>query len=330
MHSPIYLSLSDITVIDSLKKNPHASKVEQEAERHCQSLGIHLNNLKDYNTMSAYLFPEASCERLLAITVFNNVLFYIDDQLDRNDSQTPDYEYRQQLFSRLIHTFLTGEVGDSRNVLEVATKSVRDLILPLASKQWLMRLIANTKKHLDATTYDSGVRLAKNGNELLEYFVQIREHDSGMVPTIDLIEFANDFYLPDFVHQHPVILQAERATTSAAALMNDIFSYHREVVLQKSDFNLVAVMSRAYKSNFEEALDASIRFINQKIEDFLALEAKLPQYGDDVLDANICAYYYGLRDQINAAWHWQLYGTNRYRSPESPFEELRYFIKASA
>ena len=318
------LGLSDLIVVDALKKSRYAAIAEAKAEQACRALGIYLPNLRDYNTMSAYLFPYTSADKLFAITVFNNLLFYIDDCLDRNDGATPDSAYRMSLFARLIHTFTSGEVRHKGDVLEEATAYVREVMLPLADKRWLKRLIANTKHHLEATTASSGVERALGGKALLEHFMHVRQHDSGMVPTVDLIEFASGVYLPDEVHRHPTIVAAKQETTLAAALMNDIFSYHREVILQGSDFNLIAVMGKAYGLGFARALGYSIDTINGIIASFLAREEALPVYQDPQLTQAVRDYYAMLKDQINAAWHWQLVGTNRYRASDSPFEELRH------
>ncbi|MEM9953204.1 MAG: terpene synthase family protein [Chloroflexota bacterium] len=321
-------SLSDILYAGPCQVNTTAEQAERTAEAFCKELGIYLPNLSEYNTMSAYLFPHTSYERLFAIIVLNNLLFYIDDQMDRNDAEgnIPSEIEQRRMFDQIVRIFKTGHVQDNQDRLQVSAKAIRDLFLPLSDPRWLKRLIENTEKHLKATTYDSGVQSNRTGRNLVEHYIAVRDHDSGMVPTVDLIEFASNIYLPDEVLAHSVLQEAMLECTRVAGLMNDIFSYHRECVVMGSDFNLVAVSQHAFGLSFERALDYSIGVINENLESFLAKEANLPSFDDESIDALVHDYYHGLKDQIIAAWHWQLSGTNRYRSPESPFEELRHML----
>lgn len=314
------LTLSDIIVVNDLKRNVHAPQAEYDASCISDELGIKLDNFDDYNTMSAYLFPDASYDQLLAIIMLNNLLFYIDDLWDRNDDDVVDDITRRNTFEDIIHIFRFGEVKDENNVMQVSALKIRELMLPIANKAWLQRLIVNTQRHLKATTYDIADIENRNNSMLTSRYIELREHDSGMVPTVDLIEFAQDIYLPDEILQHEAVQKAIQCCIQSAALMNDLFSYEKEVLKLDSRFNLVHVIMTSENLVFEQAVHESVVLINDIIETFLALEPQLPS-GNDVR-----LFYQGLHDQINAAWHWQLVGTNRYRSKNSPFSELRHFI----
>ncbi len=140
-----------------------------------------------------------------------------------------------------------------------------------------------------------------------------------MVLTVDLIAFSAYIYLPDEAISHPLIQEVILECIRSAALMSDIFSYHRKCILMGSDFNLIAVIQCAFDLLFEKALDPSIGFINDIIRSFLEKERRLLTFGDEGIDNRMQAYDQGLKDQIIAAWHWQMSATNRYRSPDSPF-----------
>jgi hypothetical protein len=59
-----------------------------------------------------------------------------------------------------------------------------------------------------------------------------------MHPTIDLLEFANALSVPDVVRCHPVLDELRKCTIYVAAMMNDLFSYHKETILPNQRFNL--------------------------------------------------------------------------------------------
>lgn len=314
------LTLSDMIVVNELKRNTHAAQAEYEADCISEELGIKLDNFDEYNTMSAYLFPNTSHEQLLAIIMLNNLLFYIDDLWDRNDDDVIDDITRRNAFEDIIDIFRFGTVKDNTNVMQVAALKIRDLLLPIANKAWLQRLIVNTQRHLKATTYDIVDIENKDNMMLTSRYIELREHDSGMVPTVDLIEFAQGIYLSDEILADSVIQKAIQCCIQSAALMNDIFSYEKEVINMESRFNLVHVIMTSENLTLDEAVHESVLLINEIIQTFLDLESQLPARED------VRLFYHGLHDQINAAWHWQYVGTNRYRSPESPFEELRNLL----
>lgn len=314
------LSLCDIRVIDSLKKNPHAARAETQATIACQELNIKLDNFDDYNTMSSYLFPTADYNELLAIIMLNNLLFYIDDLHDRNVEGVMDNVTRRNMFEDIIEVFKTGLIKDSTSLMQAAGFGIRELFMPYADKRWLKRLIENTQKHFIATTYNVS-DIQDIGRLTVDKYIELREHDSGMVPTVDLIEFANNFYMPQDLLDNEVIQKAISCTTRSAALMNDLFSYEKEVIDLDSDFNLIAIYMQSLGLSFEEAVHRSVEDVNADIDLFIELRDYLPD------DEIAVSFYDALADQINAAWHWQYVGTNRYRSLRSPFPELRNLLK---
>src|SRR5690606_9756520 len=117
-------TLSDIIVVNDLKRNVHAPQAEYDASCISDELGIKLDNFDDYNTMSAYLFPDASYDQLLAIIMLNNLLFYIDDLWDRNDDDVVDDITRRNAFEDIIQIFRFGEVKDENNVMQVSALKI--------------------------------------------------------------------------------------------------------------------------------------------------------------------------------------------------------------
>ena len=133
---------------------------------------------------------------------------------------------------------------------------------------------------------------------------------------------ANNLYLPEEVANHPFVKKMEDAVANIGGLMNDIFSYEKEVIQFNSAFNLIAVFERYEKLSFTDALHESIKVVNDNIQTFLDGEANPHDFGDERLNKMVCDYVRHLRYQINATWHWQK-DTDRYYSTTSPLPELR-------
>ena len=108
-------------------------------------------------------------------------------------------------------------------------------------------------------------------------------------------------------------------------LMNDIFSYEKEVLTHHSRFNLLAVLQEVDGIPFSEGLDYAVRILNEYTAAFMDMYERIPHFDDATINRNLRLYYEGLANMINGTWHWQL-STNRYRSYNSPFPELHGYL----
>jgi hypothetical protein len=318
------LSLADLKTIDHQKVNPRAEEAQARARQICQEAGIYLSNIDSYNDMSAFLYPEASLDRLVAMMVIMDFLFYVDELYEQHLEQDKDRRaeaYLHQVFENCARIMYTGQLPADDHELYRACFATYELVRPLTNEPWLRSFIKLTQQHLQSITYNLDDILSE-GDDAVEKYIAFRGIDSGMRPAIHLIEFANGFYLPPEVKYHPVIRHLENMTANVGGLMNDIFSYEKEVIRLHSRFNLVAVLQDYQGLLFAEAVHAAVNIVNQQIDSFLQQEQGLPDFGDKTANALAGRYVQGLRDQINATWYWQM-TTDRYRSPNSPYPELR-------
>ena len=197
--------------------------------------------------------------------------------------------------------------------------------LQYTTSAFLKRLAVATTDHLQETVVNSE---DLGNNSLVEAYIASRVKDSGMQPTVLLIEFAYDLDQIITILDHQVLAELTTITVVAASLMNDLFSYEKEVLRHQSRFNLVALIMEEDRCDFVHAVDRSIAMINDYLNRFYDLAENIPVFGDDELNRQCRCYIRGLRDQLNAAWYWQ-WSTNRYRSPYSPFPELRTLLPSS-
>ncbi len=327
-------SLSDLEVIGPVQIHPQAEEAERRIEQYCHQLGIHLPHFDEYTTMSSYLFPHASLERLVVIDVLTNLLYYIDDiySMNRGEDErgdAPDSATMLRIFTNCLAildngTLKDGEAVDMTEPLYRTMKALHDDMRRLAPDVWRKRLVASLEDHFRHSLLPVDA-IMTNGFLNLEKYVYVREHDSGMHPTIDLLELGLDIFIPDEIRRHPVLDTLRVCTMRIGGLMNDIFSYHKEVVKLRSHFNLIVVFMQSENLDFDEAVDRAVEFVNGFTRTFLEYEQKLPDFGDAKLNHDVRLYVQGLRDQIIATYHWQM-STNRYRSADSPFPELRHML----
>lgn len=318
------LTLSDLLVIAPTQINPDAEEAERIIEAYCRELGIWLPHFQEYTTMSSYLFPRTSVERLVAIDIFTNLLYFIDDVFDRNKpSKVSEIEIRK-VFENCIRAMQYGVVPQDKHMLYPTCLELHRQFAALNSQAWIDRMAESLLQHFKATTYSIDDILKLSGDAVTQY-IAIRELDSGMRPTMNLIELAYGIYLPEEVLNHEVMRRLTLRTARVGGLMNDIFSYEKEVLALNSRFNLITVLMESQQLSFDEAVHVAVGMLNEFVLGFLEMEKELPTWEDAKIDRMVRQYVEGLKDQIIATWHWQM-STNRYRSPNSPFPELRTLL----
>lgn len=180
-------------------------------------------------------------------------------------------------------------------------------------------------KHLRSVTSGINDIFDDNGVMSVSKYIQLRQADSGIESMISMIEVALDILIPDEVLYHPQIQYLAQLTNRFFGFSNDLFSYEKEVLRLGSRFNLIAVLMEAEGLSFAEAVHETIVLINREAVEFFELESNLPVWEEPHFNEAARLYATGLKDQIIAAYHWS-YSTNRYRSPHSPFPELRSML----
>lgn len=317
------LSLADLRVPGPAQVNPRAWEIRMIVEDRCRRLGIMLPNFAGYTTMSAYLFPTGAVELLVPVAVFNNLLYYIDEMYSTPGAHLSGAgdEHVVRRIRDGLDVFCRGATPPGDDPVFATCGWLRDTMLAVAPPGWFPRLAASLEHHLGAV-FTPLQAVMVDGALDLDKYLTVREFDGGMYTVMDFIEFTGGFHLPDEVVQQPVIADLRACTVNIGGLMNDLFSYHKEVVVNGQRFNLVNVVMETRRCGFAEAVDHAVRLLNDITASFLDQAGRLPVYTDSALNAHVSAYVRGLYDQVLATYHWQM-STDRYRSTDSPFPQLR-------
>jgi hypothetical protein len=320
------LTLSDYRIIASAQMNPIAAQVETIVEELCHELNIHLPYYGDYTTMPAYLYPDTSIERLVPVYLLLNMLWYVDDVYDRDtvNEHEADRAARFMAYRNCIEILRTGQMPDDNHLLYPVFLELHRRFHALSDEAWLNRFADSMMAHLEASMHTREAIVIGENTDVAQY-MHVREFDSGMRPTIHMVEFVKGIYLPDEIMNHPYLQTMNLRVARIGSLTNDIFSYEKEVLQLDSDYNLIRVFMESEYLAFDEAVHESIMLLNGIIDDFMRDAENIPEWEDESIQAKVGEYVRGLRDVIIATWHWQ-YSTNRYRSLTSPFVELRTML----
>ncbi len=319
------LTLEDHVVIGTKQIHPLAYEINQKTEQICREFGIYYGTedlFRERNYMMTYALPGGDPERLITLNIYNHVLWYIDDMYDRNQLNMAEHKAQlKQLYQNCCEIILTGKYPQEQHILyDVCMELYNRFQKQPAHPSWLPMFVDYTTAHLQSTTkgYEA---LLVDGKPSVERYIALREHDSGMYPTIYYVPFVYELNLStDEIEAFKTINQL---TAQVGSLSNDIFSYEKEVLRFGSKFNLIAVIQAAYNLSEEEAISEAIKIVNEKSRAFEAEYAALLAQPNLTPDQRL--YIKGLHDICAATYYWQV-SINRYRSINSPHPMLRQLL----
>jgi hypothetical protein len=337
-------TLDIIDYCRDFRPNVHARTGEEIVKDFARHYDIWVENGGDhYNNMTAYLHPTPNLERLVAIGKAYAVLFYMNDTIGREklghmtvDQRTAVQYIIHNLTSMLDTGMLLAEPGPIERSAAVSLAEIRHL----ANPAWYQEFLTLMRQHLEPSFFDRNARAQGRAYSVEEY-IDTRLHVSGMYATVALMEFGDDQYLdwPTLMALglDGAVRRLRWLCAAIGALMNDMFSFEKEFVVENSDFNLISVVYLATPgATLHDAVHAAADIVRGQVQEFSRLY-------DEVMD--VCArassgfpaemraletHLISLRGSVQATWVWEN-DTERYKQQHSIFREnLRTPFTASA
>jgi len=151
-----------------------------------------------------------------------------------------------------------------------------------------------------------------------------------MHPAIELCEFGRDDYLPweriGATGLGAEVERLRRLTVDIGALMNDMFSFEKECIVDRADFNLIPIcLMNTPGQTLADAVDEAGRMVLDRFTEFRLLSARVDlecgKPADQTLAGQVAAHVADLRSCVQATWVWQN-ATRRYKGT-SIFAENR-------
>jgi len=156
--------------------------------------------------------------------------------------------------------------------------ALRDDLKALMPDHWMERFIVHQDTQLEGMILESPYKIA-GCSPSLEDFIHIRELSVAIYPMLDLLEVQEGTALPDTIVMDPVVRRLARLATRMTAWLNDLYTLPKELLRDNDPFNLVLVLQRERQLSLEEAYGAALDIHNADLEEFLSLEASLPDFG---------------------------------------------------
>lgn len=312
--------------------HPDSANLVPMAKQYGEQFGIWLNNAGQYISCCLYLFPDAPNERMIPIVQNCAVDFYLNDVMGRE--MFPQLTAHEQMLStsivnRLSH-FHPKDAKQSSEPVEQANAIMLKRISELSPANWFENFIYLYNKHISMAHRDP---LPDGICPQLEDYFESRLHISGMPHTIALLEFANNNFLDwnclEKANLSDSLIRLNRVVGLIGCLMNDLFSFEKEVIDNRTLSNLVAVL---YSSNEHSKMNNSIKGAIKIVRNLLSEFALISRSLNNKLSTNnalaqetiikVREYIHSLSKVVVASWYWQC-ATSRYKRNGSIFLETQ-------
>ncbi|MEO1254969.1 MAG: terpene synthase family protein [Bacteroidota bacterium] len=279
--------------------------------------------------MTAYLHPSTVDDhRLYLLGCYYAILFFIDDVMGNEfrSDMTSEEQYRADYEMDILMNFLQiGKKSEQPSKLLAPVVEILEGFSKLAQAKWLDHFLQFTQEHLSLAVDD--LNSTSLGHITPEKYTELRNHVSGMYPAILMMEFASNTYLPRVELQGTGLLKdIERLEYLCAAiggLVNDFFSFEKEVLDAQSDFNIIPVMMMHENLSLEEAIHKAAVYTNNLYSEYKCVAKDVRE------QINRSPWSESVQNHINAmdlcnqaVWVWQV-DTDRYNRQLSIFHELR-------
>ncbi|KAI5124084.1 hypothetical protein M0805_003911 [Coniferiporia weirii] len=280
--------------------------------------GLHAGEL------TAFCYTSCDAHRLRVVSDFMNYLFHLDNISDGMMTREAD------VLSDVVMNALwfPGEYRPSKD------DPAEEISAGKLARDYWLRCIKDAGPGVQARFRESlqlffeAVHIQATHREEdeipdLESYIDVRRDESGCKPVFDLIEYALDIDLPDFVVEHPIIKALNQGSNDLVTWSNDIFSFNVEQA-RGDTHNMVIILMARYGLELQAAIDYVGEMCRETIENFIANKALVPSFGCPKLDKDVVAYVQGLQDWIVGSLHWSFMSQRYFGTEGAEVKKNRY------
>ncbi|MGW0821385.1 7-epi-alpha-eudesmol synthase [Streptomyces sp. NPDC002845] len=277
----------------------------------------------DLPQAAARTYPHASAEDMVVLMNWFSLAFLFDDQFD---AARPDRADRIAEVARELIATPLRPAGTAPRVVCPVTVAWAEVWAHLCegmSLTWRTRFAASWGRFLVAHAEE--VDLAARGlagTLSLDEYAAFRRRTVGIHHSIDAGERSRGFEVPAQVQAHPLMARMRDLAADTIGFMNDIHSFEREK--RRGDgHNLIAVLHRERGCTWEEALDEACRMTTRCLDEYLALETRVPEMCEELgltgeQRAQVRMGVEAIQHWINGNYEWALTSGRYAAAKEGP------------
>ncbi|NML22367.1 hypothetical protein HHL16_15900 [Pseudoflavitalea sp. G-6-1-2] len=314
----------------SFSPHPESKTLSRSAKEFCDRYGIWLPNAEHYISCALYLYPAATLHRMETMLKNLAIGYYLNDIMGRDLFKYLAVEDRHQASTMIqrmskVHPPFIDDAGN--DPVEQANLEMLGEVLQHSPEDWFNRFLPCFSKYIEVTHQDCSC--VKLGSILsVKKYVNMRYCTSGMGHIVQFIEYAEgDFLNWQWLTEkglNETLERVHRSTALIGALMNDFFSFEKEVIDNNADSNLlmaVALNNPDYGLN--NVIDHCAGIIRSLLKDYLngVHQIKKAIANQKDVDSGIMRrHLVGLDRCVQASWLWQVF-TQRYKRSVSIWKE---------
>ncbi|MGX5820237.1 terpene synthase family protein [Chitinophaga lutea] len=322
--------------------HPQSAELTGLVQAFGERYGIWLDNARYYISCALFLYPNASFDKMLAMVQNCAVDYYLNDTMGREifAHLTPAQQHkaaaiidRMGLVDEQLYLSPDAEPVEHANYEMLA--SIRDT----SPAAWFREFVHFYSYHIAVTHKDNNAA-ALGRIPTVEEYIEMRNHTSGMPHIVLLVEYSEGAFLDwdqlEAFGMAARMRKIHRAAALIGCLMNDLFSFEKEVIKNNTDANLLASIALNHPSfSLTQVIHYGARIVREQLRDFMMHMEELQFYcslyeaSAPEAIANLRRHLAGLDRVAQASWAWQVY-TRRYKKSFSIWEETQLATPAMA
>lgn len=261
--------------IEKFKISPHGKWHVEDMTNLAFELGLierdDIKAIQKYHgvvDLSVHTYAYAPAPILRVAGLWSTWLFYMDDQYDCDKETGTNIAYIQTLMENALEMVKSGNVPEDTSFWRYGQEFYRSFMALKPGAEVHSRLVAATAKYLFGGSIIQMKYWRDNYCPELNHFCHVRMWDSATIPCEIMVELCGNCVLPTSLFHDPRIEQLKTCWAKHIALLNDVYSYEKEVVEVGTSWNLIPVLQKNTKLTLPQAVDRAIRMVNSLAEDF--------------------------------------------------------------
>jgi hypothetical protein len=305
--------------------HPDSRLLSQITQAYGEKNDIWLPNAKHHITCALYLYPSAGFDRMLTMMKNLTLGFYLNDTMGRDTfrfQSEKDKKASKHLIEHMQAINDTLYVPSDGHPLEYVNAEILREFRDHSPEDWFGKFLEIYCYHIGITHMD-GNTSAQEFIPTVEEYEDRRCHLGGVHHILMWIEYSDGKFLDwDLLNAMDIAQALKRLHWAAAAfagLVNDLFSFEKEVIDHSSDSNLVAIVAlNDCDLTFMEAIAYASSIVKGIFTELISLMTSIRQKADSIsktfpsYSQLLIHHLDAIVRCVQATWKWQCF-SNRYK-----------------
>lgn len=298
-----YIEIPNIEFLHPVHCNINYNKLKKETAKWLIDYKIFnydksISVANDFSHLTSLAHPFTSYDKLLGLCKHFIWIFIIDDEAEKYREKT--YKIKE-LYQDIID-IIYGKEFNNNNLLAI---NFSDIFKTLNFTQIILnKFVKRFEEYVEGLVFESKNIDEINKNPSIELFCKNRRKTSESHVVASLIEYGIDIEFTKKINENYLINELNMCFIDITFIINDIYSFKKEYY---DDYfmNLVYIIHKVNKCNFQDSLNHAYIMYNQKILKFDSIIDDIYKSNDIIVHVNLIdKYVSGLKYWISGFLLW--------------------------